>query len=161
MMGAGANETSRVGRTGGCVRRAARARRAGCAALLGVLAGVVGGCVERIAKIETQPSGAIVVVNDEEVGVSPVKFSFLWYGDYDIVVRKEGYETLKTHHRIDAPWYQYPPIDFVVETMIPGTIRDERTLPTLQLTPLERPSNEQLVERADELRQRALYQGGP
>ncbi|MGE0478887.1 MAG: PEGA domain-containing protein [Phycisphaerae bacterium] len=133
---------------------------AACIAVAAIMS-LTGGCVERIAKIETQPPGAIVVINDEEVGVSPVTFSFLWYGDYDIVVRKEGYETLKTHHRIEAPWYQYPPIDFVVETLIPATLRDQRTLPTLRLTPLERPSNEALVERADELRQRALYQGGP
>ena len=68
-----------------------------------LLTGAVG-CVERTARIETDPPGAIVIVNDEEVGISPVRFSFLWYGDYEIILRKQGYRTLKTHHPIDAPW---------------------------------------------------------
>jgi hypothetical protein len=114
-----------------------------------------GGCVERIMKIETDPPGVLITVNDEEVGVSPVKFSFLWYGDYDIIARKDGYRTLKTHYRVDAPWYQYPPIDLVAETLVPATIRDEHVLPLLKLVPAEQPTVEQVVERAAALRRRA------
>ena len=114
------------------------------------------GCVERIMKIRTSPPGAIVTVNDEEVGVSPLKVAFLWYGDYDIVVRKEGYQTLKTQHRIDPPWYQLAPFDIVAELLIPGTIRDERELPLFELAPAEQPTLEQVVERAEGMRSRAL-----
>jgi hypothetical protein len=126
--------------------------------LLGTI--VTGGCVERIARIQTAPPGAFVIVNDEEVGVSPVRFSFLWYGDYDIMVRKPGYQTLKTHHQINAPWYEWPPFDLVAETMIPTMIRDERVLPTLVLEPEEPPATDDLVERAVETRQRALFKTG-
>ncbi len=127
---------------------------------LGLLAfSPLSGCVERIAKIDTRPSGAMVVINDEEVGVSPVKFAFTWYGDYDIIVRKAGYETLKTHYKIDAPWYEWPPLDLFAETMIPTMIRDEHTLPPFELQPTETPTVEQVVERATELRDRALYEG--
>jgi len=115
------------------------------------------GCVERIARIQTDPPGAFVVVNDEEAGISPVRFSFLWYGDYDIMARKPGYQTLKTHYQINAPWYQYPPIDLVVETLIPNMIRDERVLPTLVLEPIEPPATEDLVGRAVKLREEALF----
>jgi len=113
------------------------------------------GCVERTARIQTQPPGALVIVNDEEVGVSPVRFSFLWYGDYDIMLRKPGYKTLKTHHRIEAPWYQWPPIDLVAETLIPTTIRDEHVLPTFELEPLGPPTVSEIVAQAVELRDRA------
>lgn len=116
------------------------------------------GCVERILKIQTEPPGALVVVNDEEVGLSPVKVSFLWYGDYDLVFRKTGYETLKTRYRVDAPWYQWPPIDFVVETLLPGTIRDERELPTFALREATAPAIADVVERAETARERALYE---
>ena len=127
---------------------------------LGLVAtGLTTGCVERIAKVQTDPPGALVIVNDEEVGVSPVKFSFLWYGDYDIILRKPGFQTLKTHYRIDAPWYQWPPFDLVAETMIPVMIRDEHTLPTFVLEPASEPPASELVDRATELRDRALYQG--
>lgn len=128
---------------------------------LGLVAAVLAtGCVERIAKVQTDPPGALVIVNDEEVGVSPVKFSFLWYGDYDIMVRKPGYETLKVHHRLHAPWYEWPPIDLVAETMIPVMIRDEHVLPTFTLEATQTPTAEELVKRATELREDALFEGG-
>ena len=117
------------------------------------------GCVERTAKIQTQPPGALVIVNDEEVGVSPVKFSFLWYGDYDIILRKPGYATLKTHYQLNAPWYQWPPIDLVAETMVPVMIHDDQVLPPFTLEPEAAPSAETVVERAVELRDRALFEG--
>ena len=117
------------------------------------------GCVERIAKIQTRPSGAVVLINDEEVGVSPVKFAFTWYGDYDIILRKPGYETLKTHYRLDAPWYQWSPLDIVSETLIPVMIRDEHTLPPFELQPTQTPTVEEVVQRATELRDQALFEG--
>jgi hypothetical protein len=120
---------------------------------------VPGACVERTMKIDSQPPRARVFVNDEEVGVTPAKFSFLWYGDYDIMLRKEGFHTLKTHYRVDPPWYQYPPIDLIAECFIPGTIKDEHVLPTYHLEPAGVPPVQEIVERAVELRERALYEG--
>ncbi len=113
-------------------------------------------CVERNVKIETDPPGAIVVVNDEEVGVSPVKFSFLWYGDYDLILRKSGHETVKTHFRVKAPWYQYPPFDLITETLIIGTITDAHVLPPFVLPEAERPAIDVLVDRASAMRTDAL-----
>jgi len=120
---------------------------------------VLAGCVERTARIETNPDGALVIVNDEEVGVSPVEFSFLWYGDYDIIIRKPGYRTLKTHYQIDAPWYQVPPFDFVAEVLVPTMIVDKHALPAFQLEPIEAPKIPEIVTRAVELRDKALFQG--
>jgi hypothetical protein len=125
-------------------------------AVAAVLLLTIGGCVERTMKIQTDPPGALVVVNDEEVGVSPVKFSFLWYGDYDLILRKRGYETLKTHCRVDPPWYQIPPIDLIAETMIIGTLHDDHVLPTYVLDQAETPTAEEVIDRAVELRERAL-----
>lgn len=115
------------------------------------------GCVERRMKITTKPEGATVVVNDEEVGVSPVNFSFTWYGDYDIIIRKPGYQTLKTHYRIEAPWYQKPGIDFVTECLVPWTIVDEQVSPTFEMMEVENAPVKDLVQRADELRDRAIF----
>lgn len=128
-------------------------------AFLTLAGSLTAGCVERTAKIQTDPPGALVLVNDEEVGVSPVTFSFLWYGDYDILLRKPGYKTLKTNHRLHAPWYQWPPFDLVAEVMIPVMIRDEHTLPVFVLDPAETPASDELVGRATELRDRALFEG--
>lgn len=116
------------------------------------------GCVERILTIRTDPPGARVILNDEEVGVSPAKVSFTWYGDYEIILRKAGYETYKTNYRVAPPWYQIPPIDLVSEVLVPGTIRDEHRLPVYTLTPAETPPVSELVGRAEEMRGRALFE---
>jgi hypothetical protein len=138
--------------------RSIPARPIRVAALAALLLALAGGCVERIMKIQTSPPGALVTVNDEEVGVSPVKVSFLWYGDYDLVFRKRGYETLKTSYRIHPPWYQWPPLDLIAETLIPVTIRDEHDLPTFTLAHAEEPAVGEVVERAVELRDRAVFE---
>ncbi len=130
------------------------------AILLAVALATLTGCVERTMKITTRPPGAVVIVNDEEVGISPVTFAFTWYGDYDLMFRKEGYQTLKTHHRITAPWWQWPVFDLITETMIVGTIRDRHDLPPFELQEAVTPPIEDVVNRAVELRSRALFKGG-
>ena len=66
---------------------------------------IVSGCLERQLTIKTNPAAALVELNDEEIGVSPVTVNFNWYGDYNVRISKEGYETLKTHRRLKGPWY--------------------------------------------------------
>lgn len=114
------------------------------------------GCVRRTLTVRTEPEGAIVLLNDEEVGLSPVTVDFTWYGDYDVIIRKEGYETLKTHHRISAPWYELTPLDFVFETMVPFTLHDQHdTQFELELEQL--PARAELIDRAAALRDRTLF----
>ena len=64
---------------------------------------LLAGCVERKLTINTNPSGALVLLNDEEIGVSPATVSFNWYGDYNVTIRKHGYETLQTHRKLASP----------------------------------------------------------
>jgi len=122
-----------------------------------LLSGAIGGCVRRTMTINTAPvSGARVLVNDEDVGVSPVAVDFLWYGDYDVIVRHPDYETLHTHWRIPAPWYQLPPIDIVSEVMLPVTLHD-RHEQTFTLNERTLPTRDELIQRADETRETALF----
>ncbi len=114
------------------------------------------GCVRRTLTVRTEPDGARVFLNDQEVGTSPVSVDFLWYGDYDVIIRKQGYETLKTHHKIDPPWYQIPPMDFVAEILVPFEIHDEREV-AFTLQPAEEIDPEALLQDALELREQALY----
>jgi len=115
------------------------------------------GCVERRLTITTKPAGAVVYLNDEEVGTTPVEVRFTWYGDYDIAIRKSGYETLRTHRRIDPPIYEWPVFDVVSELLLPVSLRDERHW-HFELTPQHLPDKESLLKRAEEFRAQALYQ---
>lgn len=114
------------------------------------------GCVERTVSINTEPQGATVILNDQEVGKSPIKVPFTWYGDYDIIIRKEGYETLKTNKRLRAPWYETPGIDLFSEALMPFTIHDDRELDTFVMNPRQSVDKEALLQSAAELRQRAI-----
>src|SRR5262245_19788812 len=66
------------------------------------------GCVERRFVIESDPPGAVVFVNGQPLGSTPVDGHFIYYGNYDFSLVEDGYETLHVDQRIRAPWYQYP-----------------------------------------------------
>jgi len=111
----------------------------------------VGGCVERRLTINTQPQGALVVLNDEEIGTSPVTVSFQWYGDYNVTIRKEGFETLNTHRKLKAPWYDAFPFDFFAQIVNPKRIVDSYEW-TFQLRDRKEPTRQELIRQAEELK---------
>ncbi len=112
-------------------------------------------CVRRTIKITTEPPNARVFLNDQEIGRSEVTTDFLWYGDYGVTIRKEGYETLQTNWTVKAPWYQWVPFDFFSEVLWPGELHDQHERHFV-LEPARTPTQEELVERAVETRERAL-----
>ena len=112
---------------------------------------LVGGCVERTLTVQSQPSGALVYLNDQEVGRTPFRKRFIWYGTYDVQVRAEGYQTLKTTTPVIAPWWQWLPFDFFAE-VAPANFHDDHAV-SYTLVPA---SNEQInphaiVDRAEDL----------
>lgn len=91
-------------------------RRAGLAVLIvGSLAAV--GCVQRTISITSQPQGALVYLNDEEVGRTPVTVPFTYYGTYDVRVVHDGYAPLWTKQKAQAPWWEWPGPDLVGEAI--------------------------------------------
>jgi hypothetical protein len=98
----------------------------------------------------------MVALNDQPVGTSPVTVDFTWYGDYDVVLRKDGYETLKTHQRLNPPWYQLPGIDFFSEVLVPFTIHDKQQM-TFALEPRQAVDKDALLQNAIEIRERTLF----
>ncbi len=108
--------------------------------------------------IRSNPPGAVVYVDDYEIGTTPVSHNFTYYGTRKIRLVKHGYETLTVLQPIPAPWYQIPPLDFVAENLVPGEIRDHRTL-SYQLVPQKVVPAEELLGRAESLRARAQSAG--
>jgi hypothetical protein len=113
---------------------------------------LLNGCVERRLTINTDPQGAIVVLNDEEIGTSPVTVSFEWYGDYNVRISKEGFETLKTHRMLKPPWYDYFPFDFFANCVNPARTVDSYEW-SFTLSPQTQPSREELIEEAEKLKE--------
>jgi len=94
-------------------------------ALLILLALLPLGCVQRQMTVLTDPPGAVVYLNDREMGRTPFSRQFLWYGNYDVVIRKDGYQTLKTTAEITAPFWQFVPLDAVTDFL---PLKDEETI---------------------------------
>ena len=133
---------------------ARRAIRAGILLAI-VLLPAQSGCVERRMTVRTNPPGALVYVDDYEIGTTPVSTDFTYYGTRKIRIVKDGYETLTVMQPIPAPWYQFPPIDFITENFVPGKIRDQRML-DYQLKPQMIVPTDQLLSRAEGLRHNNL-----
>ena len=112
------------------------------------------GCVERQLTIVTEPQEAVVWLNDEEIGVTPVTVNFNWYGDYNIRIEKPGYDILNTHQLLKRPAHDMFPLDFFAEVLWPGTIEDSYTW-TFQLEPYQQASAAKLIEQAHQMREKA------
>jgi hypothetical protein len=115
-----------------------------------VAAAILTGCVERNLTINTKPDGALVILNDEEIGLAPVTVGFEWYGDYNVAIRKEGFETLKTHRKLKAPWYDEFPFDFLAQ-ILPGRTVDSYEW-EFELEPSTQISRDQLLQNAEQLK---------
>ena len=86
-------------------------------ALLILIVSLTAGCVERRLMISSEPSGALVYLNDQEVGRTPLEVPFTWYGTYDVRLEHEGYETLFTQQEAEQPWWEQPGPDLFAEAM--------------------------------------------
>jgi hypothetical protein len=124
--------------------------------LLGVLvgAGVLTGCVERRYVITSDPPGALVLRNGQPVGFTPADDYFTYYGNYHFTLIRDGFEPLQVDQQIAPPWYEYPPIDFVAENLIPWTIYDVRRF-NFAMQPVQIPRSDEVINRGQELRDRS------
>jgi len=116
---------------------------------------LAGGCgVQRTLEVESSPPGALVYLNGEETGRTPMRKNFLWYGTYDVELRKEGYQTLAQPTKVWAPWWQWPPMDLLAE-LIPGPLEDRHVV-RYTLRPLAAGDTdpEQVLGRAVQMRGR-------
>jgi hypothetical protein len=101
--------------------------------------------------IRSFPPGAQVFVDDQEIGTTPCSAAFVYYGTRKLTLIKDGYKTETVWQSFNAPWYQYPPLDFVTENLLIHELRDERVV-DVQLQPEEIVPEQQLLDRARTLR---------
>ena len=109
------------------------------------------GCVQRRMTIRSSPPGALVYVDDYQIGTTPVSTDFIYYGTRKIRLIKDGYETLTVRQPFPIPWYEIFPLDFVTENLWPWEIRDERVVDLAMSTTASMPP-ESVVARAEQAR---------
>ncbi len=111
------------------------------------------GCVERTISITTQPPGALVYLNDKEVGRTPLTTPFLWNGVYDVRIEADGHTPLWTKADTGQPLWDAPGIDLIAE-MVPGGKRQVQW--HFELDPAVEADSNDLIERAVELKHRVV-----
>lgn len=102
--------------------------------LLALLATLAAGCLRTRVKLTSEPSGALVRVNGETAGYTPLDMNINWYWHYDYEVEKAGYFPLKQQERYKAPLWAVMPLDFFAE-ILPVPILDQHYT-TFQLKPI-------------------------
>lgn len=123
-----------------------------CALVMALVSTACGaGCVQRRMTIRSSPPGALVYVDDYQIGTTPVSTDFIYYGTRKIRLVKDGFETLTVRQPFPLPWYQVFPLDFVTENLWPAEIRDERVV-DLAMTPAAATPPEEMVARAEQAR---------
>ena len=113
------------------------------------------GCLHRRMTITSNPPGARVLLDGEEVGETPTSVDFTYYATREVVLQKDGYDTLKTLQKVPTPWYQFVPLDFVTDNLLPFQLTNRHEF-TYQLQPSSTivPTQE-LLGRANALRSEA------
>ena len=119
------------------------------------------GCMSRRITVRTQPPGALVEMNGERLGLSPVSKNFTYYGDNEFKVSLPGYETMVIQQPTKAPWYQIPPLDFISDNFLPFRVRDHRdyTYTLSPRNPLQELDEQGLRNRGENFRSQS--QSGP
>lgn len=118
---------------------------------------LMSGCVERRFTVVSDPPGAMVLADRQEIGAAPVTLpsrASTYYGTREFMLVKDGFEPLLVRQPVPAPWWGYFPFDFFAENVWPGNIVDERTF-TYQLQPLKVVPPETVLQSANGARSRA------
>jgi len=110
------------------------------------------GCVQRTISITSEPPGALVYLNDQEVGRTPVTVPFTFYGVYDVRLEADGYQPLWTQQRAVAPWWETPGIDLFAEAVPDGKVELKWPFQMQPQPPAEQVDADVLLDHARQMR---------
>lgn len=111
-------------------------------------------CVERRLWVRTDPPGAMVRINGDEVGRAPVSWRFDHYGTVLVEAELGGHQPVQEAFELRTPWYQRPVVDFFADVLWPGTIKDDHEL-ALKLEPEQPPTPAEIEAGIAEIREGA------
>lgn len=123
-------------------------RLAAAAALLAA------GCVRRELSVTSEPPGALVTINGEELGPTPVSgVRFVHYGVWRVELRLDGHRTVIDAVAVHPPLWDRMGLDLLAG-LAPWTVRDRRSF-HYRLDPVEAAGKEEALGRAREAVEKA------
>jgi hypothetical protein len=139
-----------------------RSRRLLAFGLAGIVLSMLTGCggVNRRFVIESNVPNAQVYIDNRPIGPAPAHAPFEYYGHYNIKLVHPDYQTENQRVHVVAPWYAYPPFDFLAEVVWPFRIDDVRRY-YIELSPAVRTDTSELIRNADSLRERGMNLPAP
>jgi len=124
-----------------------------------VLVLAAAGCVERKMTVTSDPPGARVYLDDQEMGQTPVTFRFDFYGHRTFTLKKDGYRVTEEVRNVKAPVYEWPGLD-VFADLGPIPIKDHKSY-HFNLAPIPEVKTDELIDRAKALKARVEGGGVP
>ncbi|HUS58154.1 MAG TPA: PEGA domain-containing protein [Planctomycetota bacterium] len=118
------------------------------------VAALAAGCIQRTMRIETDPPGATVWIDDERCGETPVDVPFTAYGTRRILLQMEDHQARGESAKLIAPWYSIFPIDFFTDVLCPFTFHDVKSF-HYEMQPLGPTDMKALEQRANEFAEQA------
>lgn len=111
------------------------------------------GCVHRRMTIDSNPVGALVLLDGKEIGYTPVSHDFIYYGTREVTLIKDGFETQTYPAVLKTPCYQWIPLDFFSDNLMPYQVTNRHRF-TYQMQPKDpiRDSDQNLLQRGDAFR---------
>ena len=89
---------------------------------------VAAGCVERKMLIRSDPPGALITLDGQELETrTPAEVPFDFGGERAVTLAVPGRRVLETTAHVADPWFTYFPLDIGAEFLWPGTIHDVQT----------------------------------
>jgi hypothetical protein len=91
------------------------------------------GCVERTLRIRSEPPGLEVTMNGRPQGTTPIDVPFSFYGTVRLEtpatdLDEDGWPEVRRSValvELTEPWYQWFPLDFFSDNLLPWTVRDD------------------------------------
>ena len=96
-------------------------------AVLSLCAVALTGCVKRNMHIVSDPPGALVYMNDDKIGETPLDYDFLDYAVHKFELKKEGYKSVSELVNIKPPFFSWLGIDLIFE-LIPYAFWDRKEM---------------------------------
>ena len=109
------------------------------------------GCVVRELIVKSDPPGAVVYINGYKAGKTPLTKTFDFYGSREIALRKDEYLTTTKIVTPSVPWYEFFPLDFISEILLPVRIYNRHEY-SFTLKPLPEQPPQDLLEKANKAR---------
>jgi hypothetical protein len=111
---------------------------------------IFAGCANRQMTIRSQPEGAKVIIDSQEMGVTPYTFPFTYYGTRQIILQKEGYQTQTNMAPVKPPFIHIFPFDLLI-FLIPYPIENHYVFSYI-LSPKKEINVDDILKHGEELK---------